>query len=1536
MDTTQQIATASDVRGTRSLLRRETLLVVAAVLIVGLALGLRLYGLAWDEGSSFTPHPDERAILMKVGELSPPAPGELGILFDAEKSPWNPRWFAYGSLPLYALKGVELVYEAATGDQIHDLRLAGRLISALADVGTVIMVLLLGVRLYGRRVGLLASGLVALTVLHIQLSHFYAVDTLLALFVIVATFFMYRVAREGRTRDSLLAGVFIGLGLATKASLAPLLLAYAMAHLLYLYWPASAPDATPSAFKERLLSVIKRLVAGGVAAGVVFFITQPYAFLDWSRFYADFTEQSEMVRRIRDYPYTRQYIDTTPYLYQLRQLATWGTGWPLGIVAWAGLLFVAMRGMRPNLGIMYLALGWGVPMALLLLSGDVRVVVLASAIAFLALVATLPFRSEESRMDVLLLAWVVPYFLIIGAFQVKFLRYLVPITPFLVLFGSRMLFALWERASELRPVVKPWLVAGLVLLIGSTAFYALSYMSVYSTSHTAVRASEWINQNVPGASVILKEHWEEGLPNLHRYRLRELPMYERDSLIKFSNIAKELAEADYLVFFSNRLYGTLPRLPDRYPISREYYRLLFNGHLGYRLVHFEESYPNLFGLSFVDDTFGRPDVPEPASLRAYEPSRLTLGLGFADESFTVYDHPKVLVFRNEKGYDAASIERLIQVAASESRAATDAARPETDDLQYSPEDAAAQRRGGTWSEIVDRTSWTNRLPVLAWLIVVEGLALLALPASMLIFRPLPDRGYLFSKVLGILAVSVPVWLLASLGWLAFSRGSIMLAATLLALVSAAAIAMRGREMTVFVRERWRILAIGEIIFMVAFFAFVLLRMANPDLWHPFRGGEKPMDMAYLNAVLQSSYMPPYDPWFGGGYLNYYYWGQFMVATLIKATGIDPAVAVNLAVPLMFALTVGGAFALVYSLAEGTRRRIGSVEGNSGHGRAFSWSPVWAGVGGAAFVAVLGNLDGAVQLGQGIWRALFRHMPFGQFDFWRSSRMMAPDPPGFEITEFPYFTFLFADLHAHLIVIPITLLVLGLALALVLGATARRGPQVRRRDEDSPWNAIEIARLAVLGVAVGALRAINTWDFPTYLAVAIAAIVLAAYFRHGGLSFSVLLESALKAVFVFLVGYLVFLPFHLNYETFFNTLEATTNQTVLWQFLAISGLFVFVLGSFFINEVRDWLSLAWRAMSTRIFGSNPEALPQNIAPEGGALAISQGGGLRIGRLVAMLAGALVLGYSVSVLVVGPVGSTIPFLVLMLVLVGVVSLRWLTEWQPDAPHLTFMAVMVGLSLVLAIGLDVVRVEGDIDRMNSVFKVYLQVWVMLGLASAYALWRLAHGRLVPLWKLAAGKKLWLAALVLLIASAAVYPIMGTHDRLRDRFDTDLPLTLNGMAYMEGTVYHDREGDIELAPDLEGIRWLQDNVRGSPVVLEGHTPTYRWGGRISKYTGLPSVIGWQWHQEQQRWNARGQIAHRIYQVRRMYETTDADEALSLMREHGVEYVYVGQLERLYYPGDGIGKFERSMNDALDKVYENGEVAIYRVRDTVASTTGR
>ena len=620
-----QLASKLNPLGSDRRFDRLDLVAIAAILVV--ATVLRLYSLDWDRGYCYTPHPDERAILSRVAELSLPSIGNLPQLLDAEESPWNPRWFPYGSFPLYALRLAASAYETVPGLPLyspcggggHDLRALGRAISALADVGTVAVVYLLGRRMYGRREAVLASLLVALAVIHIQLSHFFAVDTIATLCAVLALYFMVRVGSDGRMRDSILAGVFVGLGLATKVSLLPIFLALATAHGVYVLG-ALRSGRGRAPLEDAVRAAVAGMAAATAASLAVLFVAQPYMFLDWAQFSESVSEQSRMVRRILDYPYTRQYVDTIPYWYHFQQLSTWGLGWPLGLLAWAGLAYAALRCVRPRVGAAYVAAGVVVPAAVLMVSNGLPAIVLATGAASAALLATLAFRSHASWSGVILLAWVVPYLLITGAFDVKFLRYLLPVTPFLVLFGSRMLVVGWDRLGwskgrGARPA-RVAVAAAVAAVVAGTAFYALAYTAVYRDEHPGVRISGWLNENAEPGSLVLMEHWEEGLPNVGAFRHDRLPLYEADTDTKLRDLSHDLADADYLVFYSNRLYGTIPRLPERYPLSTAYYGLLFDGGLGYELAEAMSSYPRFGGVSFVDDSLARTDLATPAAIVA--------------------------------------------------------------------------------------------------------------------------------------------------------------------------------------------------------------------------------------------------------------------------------------------------------------------------------------------------------------------------------------------------------------------------------------------------------------------------------------------------------------------------------------------------------------------------------------------------------------------------------------------------------------------------------------------------------------------------------------------------------------------------------------------------------------------------------------------------------------------------------------------------------------------------------------------------------
>jgi YYY domain-containing protein len=1408
------------------------------LLILFLALGVRLYGIDWDQGALY--HPDERAILMRVEQIDFPPLAEIGTLLDAEESPLNPKWFPYGSLPIYMVKALTIGPSPFSDWGLFELRLVGRVLSATADVGTVLFVFLLGTRFFGRRVGLLAALMTALAVLHIQLSHFYTVDTFLTLFVVASVYFMARVAGGGGWRHSLAAGAFIGLAMASKVSAIPLLFPLGLAHIMALVYQRDGRYEWRSLLSGVTVPTALRLGAAGVAALATFFFTTPYAFLDWTTYFGDIFEQSQMVRREIDLPYTRQYVDTTSYLYPIRQLAVWGLGLPLGLLAWLAL--------------------------------PVTVVV--------ALVRRWP-------VDILILAWVLPYFLINGSFDVKFMRYLLPITPFLLLMVARLFFSLRDVLDRHRPQLAKAVTVAMAGVVVMTGLYAFAFLQIYSDDHTANRTAEWFQENAERGAVVLKEHWEEGIRGMPFVETRELPLYDPDGPTKLQTMASDLSEAEYMVFFSNRLYGTISRLPERYPLTRHYYNLLFSGQLGFDLVHFETSYPRLPGVAFLNDTFNRPDLPTPVALQTYKPEPISLDLGFADESFTVYDHPKVMVFQKTSDFNKAYYKALLDTPPF-------AISGPQDGLMMTPEVAGVQQASGTWSRLFDRDSLVNKVPLLFWLLFVQVIWLVTIPLAMTVFRPLPDRGFLLALPLGLLLVSYIAWILASLHWLAFSPASVFLAILAVAGASVFLLRSRGQQIGEALRGKGRLFLIGQGVFLAAFLAFYLVRLANPDLWHPWLGGEKPMDFAYLNAVVRSVYMPPFDPWFSGGYLNYYYFGQFIVATIIKGTGILPEVAYNLAVPLFFALTVALAFSIVYNLAASLRSRGGF----------FAWPPLLAGGLAAVFVTVLGNLDGAVQLVQGAWASVVRGNIFPTFDFWRSSRLM-PEPEGVasaghEITEFPFFTFLFADLHAHLMALPFTLLVLALGLSFILGMRQGRS-----------WKGHALV-LGIMALAIGVLRAINTWDYPTFLVIGGVLIFVGLYAGRGRLSWGVIWKGAALGLAVLAAGYLLMYPFIASYETFFASVERSEWKTLLWQYLGIHGLFIFIIVTFLIFEgLRRHLS---RSTGSKAHKSHTLDIFSGQRRIGATLTAAG---------IAIILGALVVtGYAVVAMLLGFLG--------VVVLLG---LRHLLRPSADTPESLIILVLLAAGLGLGIIVDFITLEGDIDRMNTVFKFYLQGWVLLALVAAFALARMGIplGGLRRNWA-SVGKVAWIGMLAVLIFSASIYTLLGTRDRLSTRFDTSF-MAANGTAYMDGRVYQDQNGPIELDWDKDAIHWLQENVIGSPVIMEGRAPLYRWGSRMSIYTGLPTVLGWDWHQRQQRWGYQSAISRRISDVQRFYTTLDVRIAQDLLDRYNVQYVIVGQQERLYYQEegeeeDGIAKFDQMVADGQLELAnpKNPQTHIYRV----------
>jgi uncharacterized membrane protein len=267
------------------------------------------------------------------------------------------------------------------------------------------------------------------------------------------------------------------------------------------------------------------------------------------------------------------------------------------------------------------------------------------------------------------------------------------------------------------------------------------------------------------------------------------------------------------------------------------------------------------------------------------------------------------------------------------------------------------------------------------------------------------------------------------------------------------------------------------------------------------------------------------------------------------------------------------------------------------------------------------------------------------------------------------------------------------------------------------------------------------------------------------------------------------------------------------------------------------------------------------------------------------------------------------------------------QPDEKRLVLF--MIGTSLLLTMVVELVVLKGDIGRMNTVFKFYLQAWIMLGLSAAAAMgWLLPE---IRKWK-SGWRNAWQVTAGILVTCSMLFLLIGGLDKMRDRWIDTAPHTLDSMAYTEYAEYADFGVSMTLDEDYRAIRWMQQNVEGSPVIVEANCGEYHWCSRFTIYTGLPGVVGWNWHQRQQRALASGQVWDRVNEVGFFYGTTDLEAAQDFLDEYNVRYIIVGKLERAEYTAEGIAKFDASNGTLWHEVYRDGQTVIYEVSRTEAT----
>jgi len=1339
-------------------------------------------------------------------------PDERAIAFAIERLSFSPLqldpdFFAYGSFPFYVNRAVSSflgLFDPSWGRYAHIIH-TGRAISGVLGILTVLLTYLLGTRLYGWQTGMLAGFLLAACPLHIQNSHYITTDVFLTFIVLATLFCAVQLSQRGSTRDYLYTGLGIGFAVATKFSALPLLAPFGVACLVRI------------AVERRFFAVVGKALLALLAVGSAFFLGQPYAILNWARYSHDIEEQSRMVRNAGIFPYTNQYVGTPKYFYELEQMILWGMAPALGVTAVIG------TGAR-----------------------------------------ILNLLRERSSADLVLLAYVVPFFLVTGWFDVKFPRYLLPIYPILILWAAVLL----TRAAQSSIVgrIAKWTVVGL------TGLAALALLSIYFRPFTQVTAAEWTYRHIPAGSVILSQHWDEGFPmplpgagrNGQRYEIKDLPYYEPDNSAKIRQLSKELAGGDYIAFQTKRLYGALTQASAKFPLSNNYFYLLFAGDLGYELVYSHASRPSLFGFEFPDE--------------------------LADESLTVYDHPKVLIFQNVGKLDADEIfDRVMRGIPSRKLTRSDLLLADASPGGFQATAGAAP---------MERSS----VAALIWFAAVVEIAGLCMFGLLRHALPIPGA-YSLAKVFGVLVLAYLPWAATLLGT-RFTREAMM--------VSFAALLVGGllgwRKAPARAASRADIVA-TEGLFWFAFALFLAVRAWNPEIYW----GEKPMDFSFLNALTRSSDIPPPEPWFSGSTLHYTYFGHYVVAAIGKLCHIHPGITFNLGIGLFAALTAVAAYA---AGTAATRRWQGGLLA-------------------AFFVVLTGNLSGLRELigrtpalreaGSSVFdqiAAVVTNAPRTiNFDyFWATSRVIKDT-----INEYPLWSFLFADLHAHALVMPFSLSFIALTLW-----WARRG------EEQSPPSAAML--FALLAFTLGAIMVTNGWSTPTY--------VLFLPFLLGTVAFGTRGISRLQWWLVVTIGLFVLLPaLSLQYAQPTAVAEwvqwAGGRANEVYPAVAAAGVaaiaFVLIPGAVVLTAATVGLAYLlylpfWRHFSSpvRNWGWENDAFANaydyiNIfglflfvaAPFLyllWRLRMDPPVGARVGWLrgtamllfVLFVAGCFALSMPEMQKLVPqlqPMGGTLR--------IGLAALALLSFYcaieRCLTTNLRIAAALFAFAFAITSGADVVHVW---DRMNTIFKFYIESWFMFSIAAAAAMTEIWRRTDRSGW-MHRGWRVGMAFLLILSVFTGVTAIRGV--MVTRRVPTPRP-TLDGTAYLKQRDAH----------ELAAYEWINENVPGIPVIAEAHGPSYQDYTRVSMNTGLPTVLGWDYHVHQRahRWP---DIRRRKADLETLYTSDNKEVVKGVLQRYNVALVYVGGVERRSHAGGNTANFKQ-WDDLLTPVYTNRGVHVFAV----------
>jgi len=547
---------------------------------------LRLVPIMWDSG--FHLHPDERMLIMVANRID-------------FWTNLNPDFFNYGSLPVYLLTGVSQFVDWALGWNIatyDGMLVVGRLLSTICDLLVIFTIYHLSLLIFKKKsLALWSSFFYSLAFFPIQNSHFFIVDTFLTLFVtlLIYLLLLFNKSRSKSlkfNRDDFKRIFFISITFAAALTTKITAIIFMPIILLVLVIPKKISKKTFFRLNYYSQSLISILLFAALAT-LFSYLFMPYAFIEYQRFISDVSQQIKMNSDPYIFPYTLQYVGTLPYFYYLKNIFIWGLGPIISILSLVGIINS---------------------------------------------VKSLKVRNLSS---VLFFLFYLLYFLIIGKSSVKFMRYMLPLYPFFAImagYGASIITSYELRITKKRPLYNKLSIAFFSLMILSSIIWTFAFLNIYTTPNSRIQASDWIHQFIPSGSTLGVEHWDDRVPIYYgeRFQYEELTLYDiPDDDLKWQVINEKLKRIDYIIIASNRLYTPLQRLdncdetyPRCYPKTSKYYQKLFNNELSFVKIAEFTSYPRL-------------EIGPPAGGWKLEINDLS-----SDESFTVYDHPEIMIYKN--------------------------------------------------------------------------------------------------------------------------------------------------------------------------------------------------------------------------------------------------------------------------------------------------------------------------------------------------------------------------------------------------------------------------------------------------------------------------------------------------------------------------------------------------------------------------------------------------------------------------------------------------------------------------------------------------------------------------------------------------------------------------------------------------------------------------------------------------------------------------------------------------------------------------